>query len=107
MLDLQPDVVVVNGVTFTALIYPLKAEDAFYDTDRTVPNPTELMTEKENIDLLKIENEVLHTVSDGVILDPPRLYYVAALPRRYGAGGPVRETDSVTVLLSENRGVNT
>lgn len=107
MPELQPDLVIVDGTTsIMCLLYPLRAEDAFYDTDRTVPNPTELLTSKENIDLLKVETEIEHTHSDGVELDPHRLYYVAALPRRWGAGGPVLECDSCTVLLSENRGLN-
>lgn len=107
MLELQPDTLVIGGTnTITGHLYPLRAEDAFYDTDRTVPNPTELLTEKENIDLLKVDVEVLHTHNNGVELDPHRLYYVAALPRNWGAGSVVEETDSCTVLLSENRGIN-
>lgn len=107
MVRHKPDKVLINGTTIiTGHLYPLRAEDAFYDTDRTVMNPTEFLTEKENLSLLDVGNELLHTHNNGVELSPKPLYFVASLPRNWQAGGPVKRTDCVTVLLSENRQSN-
>lgn len=106
MVAHTPDTVIVDKLyTIDGHLYPVKAEDAFYDTDRTVPNPTEFLTGVENWPLLGVSKEIEHTHNNGKELVPHRLYYVAAIPRRWGAGGPVEDTDSVVVLLSENREV--